>query len=134
MSRKSSLICRTRTPAPKYGGENVMTQRINRALPNFAVSHLSIRTRTQTHGLAGEPALGRRQQVKAEQADVAAQGDQRLGAAEQPGDLIGEADGEVLIHTLAFAIGLQRRKVARRSLAGQQRVGQGDRKSTRLNS
>jgi hypothetical protein len=46
-----------------------MTQRINRALPNERISQLSIRARSQTHGLPGEPAFGRWQQIEAEQPD-----------------------------------------------------------------
>jgi hypothetical protein len=38
--------------------------------------------------------LGRRQQVEAQQAEVAPGGQQRLVAAEQARDLVGKADGQ----------------------------------------
>ena len=88
-------------------------------------SRSSIRPRPQPHGLAGKPALGGRQQIEAEQTNVAPQRNQRLGAAEQSRDLIREAHSEVLIQALALAIRLYRCEVAQRFVAGEQRGGQG---------
>ncbi len=79
---------------------------------------------TEAHGLASEPAFCRWQQVKPEQADIAPGRQQWLVAAEQAGDLVGEADGQGLVETLALVIGLQSGKVARKLWAEQQRVGQ----------
>src|SRR5471032_84842 len=123
-SRKSLPMCNTRTPAPRYGGYKVMIQRNSRALPRRWVSHSRIGTSAQAHGLTREPALGRRQQVQTQQPHVAAQRYQRLRTAKQTGDLVGEADGEFLVHALTLAVRLQCRQVARDRSPGQQRLGE----------
>src|SRR5690606_28486701 len=79
----------------------------------------------QAHGLAGEPVLGGRQQIQAEQSQVPGLVEQRQPGAEQPGQAIGEADGEVLIQLLARLIARQGRQAAQRLPAFQQGLGQG---------
>ena len=75
----------------------------------------------EREGEACEPACGRGQQVEAEQAKVAPCGQQGLVAAEQPGELVGKADGHGLVETLALGVSVQRGQVARLLRAARER-------------
>src|SRR5690606_32862379 len=88
------------------------------------VAWLSEASRAHTHCLPGEPALGRWQQVKPEQAQVAPGSQQRLGIAEQTCHLVGETDCHLLIELLSLPVTLQRGEIAQAGLAADQHFSQ----------